>query len=1019
MISDADINAIKAYNAEIHACTGSQTAFNRTMLNASEAAQNMVASANGNVVALDNLTRSSKLAEIGMKALALAGNMIVAWGISKAIELAVRALDNFIHRVENANEATKQAIESFASVTSEVEALENKITEINQEINGLNPISDAQDIENLRLENEELSTQLAILKEKQRVAGLEADKTAQDSLNIKQDSKYKFDTFTDSMGGAVVVATQVTKEEELLNAIEAYDTYKAKADEANKALADMAKTGNYTQKEWNAQEKAIERYSDGMLKARSHANELAVELNEQVQGLNGTTEASQALIDSVDTSIAEYNKWVGVIDGTTDALKEQASVQGEIAESEPVSFNISEHEESIDNIQSSLSTLRSALDSFNQGTLDESTVLDLMQQFPDLIPYIDLAADGFGNLSEGLSVLIAQQPDALIQDLEQLKESLNTDEERAQVDLLINSLQQLSSYGDTGMEAYATSIGSTWNDTANVIDSVTTQFENLAKVQEAVSNGLTMSATAAAELAKMYPEILTNCEVAANGQVTLNEEVVKSILAGDQSIVDAQITKLEADKAVLEGKKAFAEAQLDMVKQVGEGEGKITQEVAQYRVNIANQLLKTLIDAGMEEDKAYAAVAANMAGNMQEYNRIVGEVAESSSSNIDRAAVLMARTININTINMQKSFEAAQKKVQDLAVSISAAAVGKVAGRLGTYSGGGSTSMGAIKADKYDSRFNTSTYTYGPKDLSLDEFQSQLELDIKGYTDAISNIDGQIAVLKNLQATFKDTVDSANGGIGGHGYADKIKELEDEKDKINDALDDAKSGSGSSTKEAEDNFEEMIDFFERRTDVLNNALTLLKTNLDNVTGAFAKNQLIDAELGITEEKFKNTADALNMYTQKANEALSKLPSDIAAKVKDGAVDLTTFIGEGNKDVVDAIKDYETWADRIASCKKELAELKTAIRQLTLQKFENIMQDYQNMFDLREDSKTLIEKQIALFEAAGQLIGESFYTVQIEQSKKQLQILEEEKTKLVNQFESAISSGKVKLYCPII
>ena len=92
-------------------------------------------------------------------------------------------------------------------------------------------------------------------------------------------------------------------------------------------------------------------------------------------------------------------------------------------------------------------------------------------------------------------------------------------------------LQSLTSYGDSGMEAYATTVGSTWGDTANVIESVTTQFENLAKVQEAVANGLTMSTTAAAELAQIYPEILTNAEYAGNGQITLNEAVVKSILA--------------------------------------------------------------------------------------------------------------------------------------------------------------------------------------------------------------------------------------------------------------------------------------------------------------------------------------------------------------------------------------------------------------------------------------------------------------------------------------------------------
>ena len=223
-------------------------------------------------------------------------------------------------------------------------------------------------------------------------------------------------------------------------------------------------------------------------------------------------------------------------------------------------------------------------------------------------------------------------------------------------------------------------------------------------------------------------------------------------------------------------------------------------------------------------------------------------------------------------------------------------------------------------------------------------------------------------------------------------------------------LDDAKSGS--STKEKKDEYKELFDFFERRIKNLNAALSLLKTNLDNVTGSFAKNKLIDAEIAISEEKFKNYSDALNMYTEKANEALSKLPSDIAEKVKDGAVDLTTFIGDGNKDVVEAIKDYEQWADKVADCKQELAELKTAIRQLELEKFNNIVEEFTNQFDLREDGKDLISKQIALLKEAGELIGESFFNKQIEQSKKQLELLEAEKAKLVEQMESALASGRV-------
>ena len=943
----------------------------------------------------------------------MAGNMLIGWAIIKGVELAVTALDNWIHRVEKAEEATREAIDTFKSISSEVESLDSKIKELNDQIDKLDPITDAEDIENLKLETEELNTQLAILKEKQRIAESDADKTAQSSLGMTQASRYQLEERESVYGGVEVGAAYVTKDEELLNAIEAYEKYKLKVEEANKALAEMAETGKYSQKEWREQEQIVSSYSNKMEEARSYANELRLEIDEQAQGLNGNTEASQKLLDTIGNATSQYDEWLNAINGTTDALNEQADVAQGVAIETAISFSIGDHEEAIDNIQSSISTLRSALDSFNQGTLDESAVIDLMQQFPTLIPYIDLAADGFGNLSEGLSTLIAQQPESLIQSLQTLKSSLNTDEERAQVDALINSLQSLSSYGDTGMEAYATTVGSTWSDTANVIQSVTDQFENLAKVQEAVADGLTISTTAAAELAQMYPEILTNAVYAGNGQIQLNEEVVKSILAGDQSIINAQITKLEADKAELEARKETAIAELEIANQVGTAKGQISLETARNKIDLLNQELEAEISKNNQVGQSYAQTAEGMALNTQQLGDYEADVANNMATNMNSASASMADGIAVNSEASQHSLGGIMMKAADAALAVANIATGKTVGNPNAiYSGKGGTNKGGINKVTSPGKFTANVSDFVKGDLSLKDFQSQLEVDIKGYEQAISNIDSQIEVLKNLQATFRDTANSANGGIGGHNYADKIKDLEKEKDKINSALDDAKGKGSKSAKETKDEYEELFDFFERRVKVLDNALSLLKTNLNNVVGSEAKNKLIDAELGVTEEKFKNYSDALNMYTQKANEALSKLPSDIAAKVKDGAVDLTTFVGEGNKDVVEAIKDYEQWADKVADCKQELAELRTAIRQLELEKFNNIMEEFNNQFNLREDGKGLISKQIDLLKEAGELIGESFFTTQIDQSKKQLALLEEEKAKLVEQMSSAVSSGRV-------
>ena len=398
-----------------------------------------------------------------------------------------------------------------------------------------------------------------------------------------------------------------------------------------------------------------------------------------------------------------------------DTLVRLGYVQGEVQDSiqnidPPISLNLSTYKDQISDIQSSLSTLRSALDSLNSGDLSKIEVIDLMQKFPELAPYIDLTADGFGNLSEGLSRLMEQQPSSLINELEKLKDSLNTDEERKQVDLLIDSLQRLSSYGDSGIEAYSATMGNTWNDTANVIDGVITQFENLAKVQEAVSDGLTMSAMAATELSKIYPEILTNATVTADGQMKLNEDVVKHILDGDQSIINAQITKLEADKAELEAKQKVAIAELEIAKNVGTAKGQITEEEARNQIEALEAELQAELDKDKKVVESYATATESKMNNASQFNTHAGQVASDVATNMLNAAVSMAANMKVNAENSQQSLTGIGHKAAEVAKSIIAMSAGEsvdVSDKI--FQGKGGTKSGAIKIVNNTRRLSSAT----------------------------------------------------------------------------------------------------------------------------------------------------------------------------------------------------------------------------------------------------------------------------------------------------------------------
>lgn len=144
ILSNSDINAIKAYNAQIDACVTHQTAFNRTMLNASKTAQNMVEKANGNTVALNSLTRSSKASAIALKGLAIAGNMVAFMAISTAISAAVTKINSYVNAASEAKQSSEtlvQKMKEFDSSASNnaktLDGLNNKYKELSKGVNKL------------------------------------------------------------------------------------------------------------------------------------------------------------------------------------------------------------------------------------------------------------------------------------------------------------------------------------------------------------------------------------------------------------------------------------------------------------------------------------------------------------------------------------------------------------------------------------------------------------------------------------------------------------------------------------------------------------------------------------------------------------------------------------------------------------------------------------------------------------------------------------------------------------------
>ena len=514
-----------------------------------------------------------------------------------------------------------------------------------------------------------------------------------------------------------------------------------------------------------------------------------------------------------------------------------------------------------------------------------------------------------------------------------------------------------SLYGSiTGdLDAYTSALNN-FSRISNTINSVSDSFQTLANLQNQVADGFTMSLDKALEFASVYPEILNNATVAADGQLTLNADVVNSFIAGKKAELDAQIdsqiTQLEADKAVLTAKMESAQAQLELAKNVGDGEGQIAKEVAEYRINTGNALTAALIEMGVEESKAYALAAAAMAGNEEEFARVAKECFENMDDNAAKAAYNMAHSIFVNASNSCNSISEIAAQAHETAQAIAAMGSGEVAGSSSSiFSGTDGAQTGGLSLDLYKGNFKGTDYNYEATSVSLDDYVSQLELDISSYEKAIAQIDGQIAALQALKNAPLKSFESSSGSSGSGGSSKEVEEYLADIDEYYEAMKRLESIQQRLAKlqsqiEYADTEEEkialtkqLINVYNDEADALENLNSLrsetiangkaelealgfsvsydattnefMVHNMEHLNELYGATQEETNELRKKTEELIDTMESLNDSNQEGASSLRTLKADIKS-AKQSIIDYLKQIVTAASDVVDAYQNvYET------------------------------------------------------------------------------------------------------------
>ena len=224
-----DIEALEKYNKRLKAGIDPQTAFAKTMTNASKAAKNLAQNSQGLPVSVDafkssqlqaaTATKASTAAMVAQSAAsALAGGAInMLAGV--ALNFLVQKIDEAVHKQENLQEATNTASESYESLVGEIESIQSEMETTAQRMDELEgkgemTIFEQEEYERLKQANEDLLQQLQI---KQALAN--QGKVATDAAATEEYNNFKEggEGYQEAIANRIKDLESLTAQEKQLN----------------------------------------------------------------------------------------------------------------------------------------------------------------------------------------------------------------------------------------------------------------------------------------------------------------------------------------------------------------------------------------------------------------------------------------------------------------------------------------------------------------------------------------------------------------------------------------------------------------------------------------------------------------------------------------------------------------------------------------------------------------------------------------------------------------------------------
>lgn len=215
-------------------------------------------------------------------------------------------------------------------------------------------------------------------------------------------------------------------------------------------------------------------------------------------------------------------------------------------------FDITDYSKQIDSITSAVSKLQSAYDKISDGSIKDSDILSLVEDFPELAPYIDDTE----RLQRELVKLAEVQPEKLIESLEELKETLTDKTQVSSIEKLISRLEKLS---DITVKADTDTSQTAQKQIEKNIKLIETEIDKIKDKKQAQEDYVKQLEKEKSEL----EDIISKYKTAADTAITAIEDEISALEKRKSAIEDSYSAQIKVIDETYDKQKELVKSQQD------------------------------------------------------------------------------------------------------------------------------------------------------------------------------------------------------------------------------------------------------------------------------------------------------------------------------------------------------------------------------------------------------------------------------------------------------------------------